>query len=133
MRDLNRHIVEQQAAQWERLGLEFGLNDYHIANISKDNPNRSVTCCRVMLQKWLDIDPSATWAKLYDAIKKIKLSSTTTVVWEKFMVRNIREKKIRGKKFSSMQAIDENFLTPNISYMHILTCTLNYHSLFFLS
>ena len=57
----------------------------------------------------------------------------TTVVWEKFMVRNIREKKIRGKKFSSMQAIDENFLTPNISYMHILTCTLNYHLLFFLS
>ena len=35
------------------------------------------------------------------------------------MVRNIREKKIRGKKFSSMQAIDEKFLTPNISYMHI--------------
>ena len=56
-----------------------------------------------------------------------------TVVWEKFMVRNIREKKIRGKKFSSMQAIDENFLTPNNSYMHILTCTLNYHLLFFLS
>ena len=32
-----------------------------------------------------------------------------TVVWEKFMVRNIREKKIRGKKFSSMQAIYEIF------------------------
>ena len=25
------------------------------------------------------------------------------------------------KKFSSMQAIDEKFLTPNISYMNILT------------
>ena len=48
----------------------------------------------------------------------------STVVWEKFMVRNIREKKIRGKKFSCMQAIDEKFLTPNISYMHILTCSL---------
>ena len=60
-------------------------------------------------------------------------SVVCTVVWEKFMVRNIRAKKIRGKKFSSMQAIDENFLTPNISYMHILTCTLNYHLLFFLS
>ena len=55
------------------------------------------------------------------------------LLWEKFMVTNIREKKIRSKKFSSMQAIDENFLTPNISYMHILTCTLNYHLLFFLS
>ena len=56
-----------------------------------------------------------------------------TVVWEKFMVRNIREKKIRGKQFSYMQAIDENFLTLNISYMNIFTCTLNYHLLFFLS
>ena len=37
------------------------------------------------------------------------------------MVRNIREKKICGKKFLSMQAIDENILTPNVSYMHIRT------------
>ena len=58
----------------------------------------------------------------YKHTHKILYRSTTdvhTVVWEKFMVRNIREKKIRGKKFSSMQAIDENFLTPNI----IVTCT----------
>ena len=81
MRDLNRHIVEQQATQWERLGLELGLQEYHIANISKDNehnPNRSVTCCRAMLQKWLDNDPSATWGKLYDAIINVKLPSRAT-------------------------------------------------------
>ena len=79
MRDLNRYVVEQQAAQWERLGLELGLNDYHIANISKDNehnPNRSVTCCREMLQKWLDMDPSATWSKLDDAVEKVKSLAT---------------------------------------------------------
>ena len=81
MKDVNRHIVEQQAAQWEKLGVELGLKNYHIANISKDNPNKSVTCCGVMLQKWLDIDPSATWAKLDDAIKKIKLPLTTTPVF----------------------------------------------------
>ena len=32
-----------------------------------------------------------------------------TVVWEKLMVRNICEKKIRGKKFLSTQAIDGKF------------------------
>ena len=80
MRDVNRYIVEQQAAQWERLGLELGLKDYHIANISKDHPNRSVTCCSEMLQKWLHIDPSATWGKLDDAVKII-LSSTTSPVY----------------------------------------------------
>ena len=60
----------------ERLGLELGLKDYHIANITKDFPNRSVTCCGKMLQKWLDIDPSASWNKLYDAIKRIKSPTT---------------------------------------------------------
>ena len=35
------------------------------------------------------------------------------------MVRNIREKNIRGKNFLSKQATDENILTPNISYMHM--------------
>ena len=83
MRDLNRYIVEQQAAQWERLGLELGLKDYHIANISKDNPNRSVTCCREVLQKWLQIDPSATWGKLDDAVKNIKLSTTSPASTDK--------------------------------------------------
>ena len=84
MRDLNRYIVEQQAAQWERLGLELGIKDYHIANISKDNehnPNRSVTCCRAMLKQWLREIPSPTWGKLDDAVKKIKLPSTTSPVY----------------------------------------------------
>ena len=82
MRDLNRHIVEQQAAQWERLGVELGLKDYHIANISKDNehnPNRSVTCCRAMLEQWLREIPSPTWSKLDDAIKKIRSPTTGEV------------------------------------------------------
>ena len=80
MKDLTKHIVEQQAAQWEKLGVELGLKNYHIANISKDyehNPHRAVTCCREVLLKWLDIDSSATWSKLDDAVKNIKLSSAT--------------------------------------------------------
>ena len=38
------------------------------------------------------------------------------------MVRNIREKKIRDKNFSSMQAIDENFLSQILvtcTYLHV--------------
>ena len=80
MRDLNRYIVEQQAAQWERLGLELGLKDYHIANISEDrqcNPNRPVACCRAMLEQWLRTTPYPTWGKLDDAIKNTSLSMET--------------------------------------------------------
>ena len=82
LRNLNTHVVQQQAIYWEKLGVELGLEDYHIANISKDNehnPNRSVTCCDKMFQKWLEIDPEASWGKLDNAIKKIKLSTTDPV------------------------------------------------------
>ena len=81
MRNLNTHIVERQAAQWERLGLELGLKDCHIANISKDNeyhPSRLLTCCRRMLEQWLREIPSPTWGKLDNAINKIKLQLTSS-------------------------------------------------------
>ena len=97
MRDFNKYVVQQQAAQWETLGLELGLKDYHIAIISKDHPNNSVTSCRVMLQKWLDTDPLASWSKLDDAVKKIRspitgpvsiVSNNTTGIVECIRTRN---------------------------------------------
>ena len=81
MKDLHSDIVKQYAVHWERLGLELGLMDYHIANISENNarhPRRVEVCCTAVLQQWLDSDSSATWGKLDDAIKKIKLPSTTS-------------------------------------------------------
>ena len=55
MRDLHSNIVRQYAAQWERLGLELGLNDYDIANIS-ENKNTIPTdqyICAGVLEQWL--------------------------------------------------------------------------------
>ena len=84
VKDLNRHVVEQYAIYWKQLGAELGLKDYHIANITENNASRQLRqveqCCSQMLQKWLHIDPSATWGKLDDAIKNIKLPSTTSPV-----------------------------------------------------
>ena len=74
MGELYTNVVHQYAAQWEQLGLKLGLQHYDIDNISKDNahnPDRSVTCCRTMLEKWLQIVPSPTWAKLDDAIASL--------------------------------------------------------------
>ena len=80
-KELNKHVVEQYAIHWRQLGAELGLKDYHIANITENNASRQLRlvehCCYQMLQKWLHIDPSATWGKLDDAVKII-LSSTTS-------------------------------------------------------
>ena len=84
MKDLNNYVIEQYAIYWKQLGVELGVKDYHIANIIENNASRKLRqveeCCSQMLQKWLDIDPSATWAKLSDAIEKIKIPSATTPV-----------------------------------------------------
>ena len=76
MKDLNTYVVQQQAAQWEELGLELGLKRYHIDNIARDHPHEAVICCRKMLQKWLDIDSSASWRKLHDAVRRIRSQTT---------------------------------------------------------
>ena len=71
MGELYTNVVHQYTAQWEQLGLKLRLQHYDIDNISKDNthnPDRSVTCCRTMLEKWLQIVPSPTWGKLDDVI-----------------------------------------------------------------
>ena len=81
MRDLYNHVVHQFAAQWEDLGLKLGLQDYNIANISKDNahnPDQSVTCCKTVLQKWLKKVPSPTWGKLDDAINSLIIAPMST-------------------------------------------------------
>ena len=83
MRDLHSHIVRQYAVHWERLGLELGLKEYETDNISANNAHhqkRVEACCAVVLEQWLREIPSPTWAKLDDAIKKIKLPSTTSPV-----------------------------------------------------
>ena len=82
IRNLNKHIIEELAVHWERLGLELGLKDYQIANISKDNEelslNRLVACFRAMLELWLIKIPNPTWGKLDDAIKTTTLKMATS-------------------------------------------------------
>ena len=71
MGELYTSVIHQYAAQWEQLGLKLGLQHYDIANISKDNahnPDQSVTCCRTVLEKWLQTFPSPTWGKLVEVI-----------------------------------------------------------------
>ena len=81
MGDLYSNVVHQYAAQWEQIGLKLGLQHYDIANISKDNahnPDRSVTCFRTVLEKWLQTVPSPTWGKLDDVIKSLTIATVST-------------------------------------------------------
>ena len=68
-------MVEQYAVYWKQLGAELGVKDYQVANITENNASRKLRqveeCCSQMLQKWLEIDPSATWGRLDNVLQKI--------------------------------------------------------------
>ena len=69
-----KDVVPQYAIHWEDLGIKLGLEKHHIDTISHNNaynPNRTVACCKSMLTKWLEIDCSATWDKIRNAIRSI--------------------------------------------------------------
>ena len=81
--DLWSNVARQFAAQWEHLGLKLGLQDYDIANISKDNahnPDHSVTCCKTVLQKWLQKVSSPTWGKLADVINTLTIAQCILMI-----------------------------------------------------
>ena len=83
MRDLHSYVVVQYAVHWERLGLELGLEDYIIKNISENNarhPNRVVVCCVAVFEHWLKEIRGPTWGKLDEVIKKIRSSTTGPVL-----------------------------------------------------
>ena len=81
MTELYSHVIHQYAAHWEEIGLKLRIQDYDIANISKDNahnPDRSVTCCRTVLEKWLQVVTSPTWGQLDDVIKSLPTAPLST-------------------------------------------------------
>ena len=72
--ELNSHVIPKFSAVWEKLGTALGLDQHQLSIISKNNaynPQRSEDCCREMLIKWLQVNTTASWSLLEDAIKII--------------------------------------------------------------
>ena len=68
LKDLCEHITSQYAGYWRELGTLLDLSSKILDII--ENDHRTVShCCNAMLEKWLEIDPSASWRKLFTAIE----------------------------------------------------------------
>ena len=53
----------------------MGLPSEELNIIELDNHYKGVRCCNAMLEKWLKVDPSASWEKLVKAIELPAVSS----------------------------------------------------------
>ena len=70
MEEIHRYVIPQYSSQWKTLGILLGLPSGTLDNIaSLRSPDSE--CCGSMLQKWLQVDLTATWKKLFKAIEKL--------------------------------------------------------------
>ena len=68
LKDLYQHITPQYAAEWKVIGTLLGLSSGRLKAIEAAYPTNAKRCCNQMLEKWLNIDTTASWGKLLTVI-----------------------------------------------------------------
>ena len=74
LKDLYQHITPQYAADWEVIGTLLGLPNAELRAIEAGYPTNVKWCCNQMLKKWLEVDTTASWGKLFSVIESPAVS-----------------------------------------------------------
>jgi len=87
MKDINRHVILSHATHWKDVGYELDLEHEALAIIETDYPHNCVVCFEKTLNKWLKVNPHASWKILEVAItnarrKYLGLNPVTTIYSE---------------------------------------------------
>ena len=69
LKDLQRYFTPQYATQWKVIGTQLGLPSGILDVIEYDNHYKAIPCCNEMLKRWLQVDTTSTWEKLFTIIK----------------------------------------------------------------
>ena len=77
--DLYQHITPQYAADWKVIGTLLGLPSGELQAIEAGYPTNVKWCCNQMLKKGLEMDPTASWGKLFTIIESPAVSSGEAV------------------------------------------------------
>ena len=75
LKDLHNHINPNYAVHWRMIGTLLGLPKGRLDIIKYDNHDKAEPCCDAVLEKWLEVDPSASWEKLFKVIESPAVSS----------------------------------------------------------
>ena len=68
LKDLYQHITPQYAADWKVIGTLLDLPSAILHMIEAEYPTDAKWCCNRMLEKWLEMDNTASWDKLLTVI-----------------------------------------------------------------
>ena len=79
LKDLYQHITPRYAADWIVIGTLLGLPSGRLKAIEAGWPTNLKWRCNRMLQKWLEMDCTASWGKLFTVIESPAVSSGEAV------------------------------------------------------
>ena len=74
LKDLYQHITPQYATDWKVIGTLLGLPSGELKAIEAGWPANVKWCCNQMLEKWLEMDTTASWGKLFTVIESPAVS-----------------------------------------------------------
>jgi len=74
LKDLYEHITPMYAADWKVMGTLLGLPSGELNAIEAGFPTNVKWCCNKMLEKWLEVDPTASWEKVLTVIESPTVS-----------------------------------------------------------
>ena len=74
LKDLLHYITPHYATRWRVIGTQLGLPIEILNIIEHDHRDKAVPCCNAMLEKWLQVDTSASWSKLFAVIESLAVS-----------------------------------------------------------
>ena len=69
LKDFYQHITPQYAADWKVIGTLLGLPSGELQAIEAGYPTNVKWYCNQMLEKWLEMDPTVSWGKLFTVIE----------------------------------------------------------------
>ena len=76
IKDLYQHITPRYATQWRVIGTLLDLPSETLSIIERNHMFQVDLCCNALLEKWLQVDTTASWGKLFTVIESPAVSST---------------------------------------------------------
>ena len=80
MQYIGNHIVPQWAPHWRQLGSELQVDDALMEIIEKDHSNDCQRCCFMMLEEWINRNPSASLEDLIVVTDKLSSRGMVTIL-----------------------------------------------------
>ena len=74
--DLYEYFIPRYALKWKVIGTLLDVASEKLDIIEHNNRDKAEPCCYDMLKWWLQVDPTASWGKLFTVIESPAVSSS---------------------------------------------------------